>query len=69
MIYDPTNPSLVLDEHGRVTSYNPAIYPLTKEQAEKFAAGEPTIIEHSDTKIETDGKRTQKKTQRLYKRK
>lgn len=67
MIYDPTNPSLVLDEYGKVTSYSPAIYPLTNDQAEKFLAGEPITIEHIDTIIE-NGERTQKKTQRLYKK-
>ena len=66
ILYDPTNPYLILDKEGHVTSYSPAIYPLTKEQAEKFATGESVTIEHTDTRVEKDEKRTQKKTQRLY---
>jgi len=66
MIYDPTNPQLLLDKEERLKSYGSAIYPITEKQSQRFLAGEPITVEHVDNKIDENGQRSPEKQNRLY---
>lgn len=66
MIYDPTNPRILLDKDGKLTNYSPAMYPVTEEQAQRLVFGESISVEHADDKIGEDGQRVPDKSNRLY---
>ncbi|MBI4057825.1 hypothetical protein HY405_00705 [Candidatus Microgenomates bacterium] len=66
IIYDPTNPRLLLDKDGKLTSYGPAMYPITEEQSQRLISGESMTIEHVDDKIDEGGQRIPDKSNRLY---
>lgn len=69
MIYDPTNPKLLFDKDGKLTSYGPAMYPITEEQSQRLISGESITIEHVDDKIDESGQRVpdkSNKSNRLY---
>jgi hypothetical protein len=66
IIYDPTNPQLLLNKEGKLTSYGPALYPITEEQSQRLLAGESIVIEHVDDKIDENGQRVPEKQNRLY---
>lgn len=66
MIYDPTNPRLLLDKEGKLTSYGPAMYPITEEQSQRLISGESITIEHTDDKVDEGGQRIPDKSSRLY---
>lgn len=66
MIYDPTNPRLIFDKDGKLTSYGPAMYPVTEEQSQRLLSGESITVEHVDEKIDKSGQRVPDKSKRLY---
>lgn len=66
MIYDPANPRLLLGKDGKLTSYGPAMYPITEEQSQRLTSGESITIEHVDDKMDEGGQRIPDKSNRLY---
>ena len=66
MIYDPTNPQLLLDVEGRYTSYGAAMYPITEEQSQHILAGGSIVLEHTDIQINEAGERIPQKQNRQY---
>lgn len=65
-IYDPANPRLIRDKDGKLISYGPAMYPVTKEQSQSLVSGESITIEHIDEKMDENGQRIPDKYSRLY---
>ncbi|GEM_PF-1207077 len=68
IIYDPTNPRMILDKDNNLVSYSPAMYPITEDQSKNLISGENVIVEHVDDKISDDGQRVPDKSNRLYAR-
>jgi len=65
-IYDPSNPKLILDKDGELTSYKPAIYPITEEQSQYLISGKSVTIEHEDETIDENGQLIPDKSSRCY---
>lgn len=66
-IYDPTNPYIMTNHEGHITSYGPAIYSLTQDQSQALREGKPVTVDHLDIQVGQDGNQTKRVTQRLYK--
>lgn len=66
MIYDPTNPVLILNTNGELKSYRPAIYPISKEQFDTLTNGGSVVVEHIDFKEDEDGQLIEVKSNRVY---
>lgn len=66
MIYDPTNPRLVTDKDGQLTSYSPALYPISEEQSKHLISGKLITVEHVDNKIDENNQIIPDKSNRIY---
>jgi hypothetical protein len=66
MIYDPTNPRLLLNKEGILTSYSPAMYSITSDQSQRLMLGESITVEHVDETISEAGEKNVDTSSRIY---
>jgi hypothetical protein len=57
---------LFLNKDEKLTSYGPAMYPITVEQSQSLISGGSITIEHVDYKVDKGGQRISDKSSRLY---
>jgi len=66
MIYDPTNPVLIISKEGKLISYYPALYPITQEQYQELINGGSIIVRHKNYKMSENGQLIPIESGRIY---
>ncbi|MBP6855666.1 MAG: hypothetical protein KBC26_01695 [Candidatus Pacebacteria bacterium] len=66
IIYDPTNPRLLLDRDRKLISYSPAVYPISEEQSQQLTSGGSIQVEHIDNKTNENNQQLPERSMRLY---
>jgi hypothetical protein len=67
-VYDPTNPQVATEKRsGKIVTYTPALYPITKEQFDTLKDGGTVSVQHKDFEYDDQGNPIDSKvTERIY---